>query len=83
MTLGELIRSIHELETYLKKFEEKYLLRSDDCYKLAKACKLEQNRDFIEWLGLYEIKLKREQKYQKFLTENLDFLDSPRPGVTI
>ena len=71
MTLGELVKSIHELEAYLKKFEEKYLLRSEDFYQLVTQNKLDQNRDFIEWLGVYEIKLKREQKYQKFLSKKL------------
>lgn len=64
MTLEELISGIHDLETYLSKFEEKYRLRSEDFYRLVTAGKLEQSNDFIEWLGLYEIKLKREQKYR-------------------
>jgi hypothetical protein len=71
MTIDELIRSIHDLENYLKKFEEKYRLRSEDFYKLATAGQLEQSNDFIEWLGVYEIKLKREQKYQHRLAEML------------
>ncbi len=61
MTLDELIRGIHDLGNYLKKFEEKYRLLSDDFYRLATAGKLEQSNDFIEWLGVYEIKLKREK----------------------
>jgi len=71
MTIDELIRSIHDLENYLKKFEEKYRLRSEDFYRLASAGKLEQSSDFIEWLGVYEIKLKRERKYQQQLAEML------------
>jgi len=69
MTLDELIRSMHDLENYLSKFEEKYRLRSEDFYRLAAAGKLEQSNDFIEWLGAYEIKLKRERKYQQRLAE--------------
>lgn len=71
MTLDELIRGIHDLGNYLKKFEEKYSLLSDDFYRLAIVGKLEQSNDFIEWLGVYEIKLKREQKYQQRLAEML------------
>ena len=71
MTLDELISGIHDLETYLCKFEEKYRLRSEDFYRLVIAGKLEQSNDFIEWLGLYEIKLKREQKYQQRVAEIL------------
>jgi hypothetical protein len=71
MTIHELIRSIHDLENYLKKFEEKYGLLSDDFYRLATTGKLEQSNDFIEWLGIFEIKLKRERKYQQWLSERL------------
>lgn len=60
MTRAELIRGIHDLENYLSRFEEKYRLRSEDFYRLVSARKLEQANDFIEWLGIYEIKLKRE-----------------------
>lgn len=71
MSPNELIRGIHDLENYLKKFEEKYRLRSDDFYRLATNGKLEQSNDFIEWLGIYEIKMKRERKYQQWLSEIL------------
>ncbi|MEK7310882.1 MAG: hypothetical protein AAB382_02815 [Chloroflexota bacterium] len=69
MTLEELIHSIHTLENHLQKFEEKYKLRSDDFYSLVSEGKLEQSEEFIEWLGVYEIKLKREKAYARRLTE--------------
>lgn len=72
MTLSEIIKSIHELEQYLNKFEEKYQLRSEEFYKLATEGKLEQSNDFIEWMAIYEIKRKRETKYQQLLNERLD-----------
>jgi ribosomal protein S16 len=71
MTLNELIQSIHALETRLQLFEEKYELRSEDFYRLVQEGKLEQSADFIEWLGLYEIKLKREQEYAQLKAELL------------
>ena len=71
MTLDELIESIHTLEMYLQRFEDKYQLRSEDFYRQAQQDKLEQTLDFIEWLGVYEIKLRREQKYQHMLDEIL------------
>lgn len=71
MTLSELIQSIHALETRLQWFEEKYELRSDDFYRLVQEGKLDQSADFIEWLGLYEIKLKREQRYAQLKAELL------------
>ncbi len=63
MELSELIQSIHALETRLQRFEEKYELRSEDFYRLVQEGRLGQSADFIEWLGLYEIKLRREQRY--------------------
>ena len=52
---------VHALEGQLRKFEEQYRLRSEDFYRLVQEGRLEQSADFIEWLGLYEIKCKREQ----------------------
>ncbi len=66
MTLDELIRSIHTLENYLQKFEEKYRLRSEDFYQLVQEGRLDQSDEFLEWLGVYEIKLKREQALRYF-----------------
>ncbi len=60
MTLEEILQSIHALEGQLRKFEEQYRLRSADFYRLVQEGHLEQSADFIEWLGLYEIKCKRE-----------------------
>ena len=61
MTLEEILQSIHALEGQLRKFEEQYGLRSEDFYRLVQEGRLEQSADFIEWLGLYEIKCQREQ----------------------
>ena len=71
MTLEELIRSIHTLENHLQKFEEKYHLRSEDFYRLVSDGKLEQSEEFIEWLGVYEIKLKRERAYNRRIAKTL------------
>ena len=70
MTLGEILQSIHALEVQLQRFEERYRLRSEDFYRLVQEGRLEQSADFIEWLGLYEIKCKREQQYRR-LTDAL------------
>lgn len=69
MTLEELIQSIHAIETHLYTFEEKYRMRSEDFYRLVTEGKIEQSADFLEWLGLYEIKLKRERKYRQLLED--------------
>ena len=65
MTLSEILQSLHALEGQLRRFEEQYRLRSEDFYRLVQDGRLEQSADFLEWLGLYEIKCKREQQYHR------------------
>ncbi|MBI5348825.1 MAG: hypothetical protein HZB77_05835 [Chloroflexi bacterium] len=77
MSLEELIRSIHTLEQHLQKFEEKYKLRSSDFYRLVNEGKLDQSEEFIEWLGIYEIKLKREKSYTRRLADTLTSIPKP------
>jgi hypothetical protein len=64
MTLSEILHSLHTLEGQLQRFEEQYRLRSDDFYRLIQDGRLEQSADFLEWLGLYEIKCKREHQHR-------------------
>jgi len=68
MTLEEIIQSIHSIESYLQKFEEKYKIRSEDFYEMAIKDKLDHTADFAEWLGIYEIKLKRENQYHVLIS---------------
>ncbi|HEY4691433.1 MAG TPA: hypothetical protein VIK33_19145 [Anaerolineae bacterium] len=77
MTLDELIRSIHTLENHLQRFEEKYQLRSEDFHHLVSEGKLEQSEEFIEWLGVYEIKLKRERAYHRRVAKMLTASQKP------
>ena len=77
MSIDELIRSIHTLENHLQKFEEKYHLRSEDFYQLVSEGKLEQSEEFIEWLGVYEIKLKRERAYHRRIARILTASQKP------
>lgn len=60
MTLTEIIQDIHGLDTELTILEERYGLLSEDFYHLYQTGELEQSRDFIEWIGYYEMKLERE-----------------------
>jgi len=75
MTLEEIIQSIHSIESYLQKFEDKYKLRSEDFYEMAKNDKLEHTPDFVEWLGVYEIKLKREKQYHEIISNRINSTD--------
>jgi len=79
MTIEEVLKDIHAIQEHLNVFEEKYKLISADFYKLLKADKLDESRDFIEWMGFYEILTDREQEYRKLLKDQiLDYnLTSP------
>jgi len=67
MTLSEIIQDIHGLEAELAQLERRYGLLSADFYHLYKAGELEQSRDFIQWVGYYEAKLKREARYRQMM----------------
>lgn len=67
MTLNEIIRDIHGLDTELAHLEKRYGLLSVDFYHLYKAGELEQSRDFIQWVGYYEAKREREARYREMM----------------
>ncbi len=71
MTLNEIIQDIHGLDAELTRLEAPYGLLSADFYHLYKAGELEQNRDFIEWVGYYEAKLERERRYRELMYDHL------------
>lgn len=79
ITIDEILKDIHAIQEHLKNFEEKYKLISSDFYKLYKANKLEQSRDFIEWLGFYKIMLDRVREYKKLLKEQIAEYDFAAP----
>lgn len=72
MKLAEIIESVHSIESYLQKFEDKYKLRSEDFHEMAKEDKLEHTPDFVEWFGVYEIKLKRENQYHEIIYNRIN-----------
>ena len=79
MTIEQLIQDLHALEIELQKFEKKYNLLSPFFYQLYKAGKLECDRDYLKWAGLYQIKLRRYRKYKDMLPEALDLLELENP----
>jgi len=71
MTLSQVIQDIHGLDGELAKLEQRYGLLSSDFYHLYQTGELEQSRDFIQWVGYYEAKLKRETRYRELMYEYL------------
>ena len=73
-TLNEIIEDLQAIEPKILEYEKKYKLLSPYFYKLYQAGKLEENWDFQNWAGLYEIKLDRESEYKNKLDEVIDDL---------
>lgn len=71
ITLDDIIEDLTAVEPLLLNYEKKYKVRSPHFYKLYKQGKLEERWDFIDWAGLYEIKLDREEAYEELATEAL------------
>jgi hypothetical protein len=71
MKLENIIRDIHGLDVELASLEERYGLLSADFYHFYRAGELEQNPDFIRWVGFYEAKQEREASYRLLAYEHL------------
>lgn len=69
--LSQLIQDIHSLDAELAQLEKRYGLLSADFYHLYKAGEIEQNRDFIQWVGYYEAKLDRVARYREMMYDHL------------
>jgi hypothetical protein len=63
ITLDDITEDLTAIEPLLSNYEKKYKVRTPHFYKLYKQGKLEERWDFIDWAGLYEIKLDRESDY--------------------
>lgn len=77
MDLQKLVRELHWLEWQMRKYEDKYGLRSSDFYAAMESGQLAAFDDaehpafqeFVEWHGLYKVWLKREQRYRASLQQ--------------
>ncbi len=70
-TLDDIIEDLVAVEPLILNYEKKYKVRTPDFYKFYKQGKLEERWDFIDWAGLYEIKLDREKTYETMAIEAL------------
>ncbi len=71
MTLDEILQDIHGLDERLRVLEKEYGLLSEDLYTLYRLGELEQSRDLIRWVGYYELRQERQQRYAAALRERL------------
>lgn len=75
MELKGLLREIHWIEWQLRKFEDRYAVRSEDFYKAMEAGELADFddiddphfHDFMEWHGLCKAWHWRQETYQDLL----------------
>jgi hypothetical protein len=74
ITLDDLIEDLIAVEPLLLNYEKKYKVRTPHFYKPYKQGKLEERWDFIDWAGLYEIKLDREETYERLAGDSLHHL---------
>jgi len=73
MKLKELIQDMTKLEMEMRRFEEKFGVKSNEFYR-ATAGELEEfdeldeyRMEFIEWLALYKTWLSLDEKYQQLI----------------
>ncbi len=75
MTMYELLVDIHALNEQLAQYEKKYGLLSEVFYEwYIQGHEPEDDAwvlDFSMWAGLYEIRQKREKRYDELLQEAL------------
>jgi hypothetical protein len=75
MKLKELIQDMAKLETELRRFEEKFGVKSSEFYQAITTGELDEfdeldeyRMEFIEWLALYKTWLSLNEKYQQLIT---------------
>lgn len=71
LTLDAILEDLQAIEPLILEYEKKYKVLTPYFYKLYHAGKLEENWDFIDWAGLYDIKIHREKAYRALLVESL------------
>lgn len=79
MTLEEIIADIHAMDQELQEYEDKYGLRSRYFYELYTSGKLrdedpDESREYGDWAACYEIKMHREQLYDKMIQNTFQSL---------
>jgi hypothetical protein len=74
MKLKELIQDMAKLEMELRRFEEKFSVKSNEFYRAITAGELDEfdeldeyRMEFIEWLALYKTWLSLDEKYRQLI----------------
>ena len=74
MELKELVQDMARLEAELRRFEEKYGVKSAEFYRAMTVGELEEfdaldeyRMEFVEWLALYKTWLTFHEKYRQLI----------------
>ena len=79
LAIDMIIEDLQMIEPKLSAFENKYKLLSPYFYKIYQSGKFEEHPDFVDWAGLYQIKLKRIERYEQIFSQVLDNLPLHQP----
>jgi len=74
MGLKELIQNMAQLEADLRRFEERFGVKSSDFHRAITAGELDEfdaldeyRMEFVEWLALYKTWLSLDEKYRQLI----------------
>ena len=74
MGLKELIQNMAQLEADLRRFEERFGVKSGDFHRAITAGELDEfdaldeyRMEFVEWLALYKTWLSLDEKYRQLI----------------
>lgn len=73
--LQELIAELHNLERELARFEARYGLLSETFYAWYQSGQEPEDPGWVQdlalWAGMYQLKLRRQEKYRRLMEEAL------------
>lgn len=69
----ELIEELHGLDQQLARFEQQYGILSETFFAWYRSGEEPDNSDWVQdfalWAGVYQLKLRRQEKYRRFVSE--------------
>ena len=77
----ELIEELHVLDKQLAGFEHQYGILSETFYAWFQSGEEPENPDWVQdfalWAGTYQLRLRRQEKYRRLISEILTRRDVP------
>ena len=77
----ELIEELHRLDKQLADFEYRYGILSETFFAWFQSGEEPENSDWVQdfalWAGTYQLRLRRQEKYRRLISEILTRRDVP------